>query len=114
MRTGATRACKAELHLVLCPWIIPYLEYSPVELDFQQGSTLYVVGEPFTSDPTKKIRLGAARIKDFGDAANFYASSSGTGILSFNYTFETVEVEKVDLKVEGHGGCISIIGVDVR
>lgn len=113
-RTGASRTCKGEVHVVLCPWIIPYSEYSPVDLDFQQGSTLYVVAEPFTSNPSKKIRLGTERVRDFGDAANYYASSSGTDILSFNYTFEVVEVDKVDLKVEGYGGCISIIGVDVR
>jgi len=38
----------------------------------------------------------------------------GTGIVTWNYTFETVEVENSVLLVEGYGACISIIGVDVR
>ncbi|MCK4481609.1 hypothetical protein KAU55_00170, partial [Candidatus Bathyarchaeota archaeon] len=99
--------------VILCPWILPFgVPTKPVALDFPQGSTLYVTAEPLTTDPTKYVRIGCERIADL--SADYYKTSSGTGILEFNYRFEVVEVGKVDLEVEGYGGCISVIGVDIR
>jgi len=100
--------------LILCPWIIPYDAYQPLSLDFPQGSTLYIVLEPLVDDPTKNVKLGKKRAVSFGDSTDYYSTATGTGILAWNYTFETVEVENCVLLMEGYGACISIIGVDVR
>jgi len=62
--------------------------------------------------PTKTIQLGYVRAWDLG--YNYYSIASGTGILSRNYTFESVEVSSCTLIISGLGGCISIIAVDVR
>ena len=103
------------ISVVFCPWILPYTEdYQPLTLDFPQGSTLYLTLEPLFSDPTKNVKVGKKRAVSFGDSTDYYYTASGTGILAANYTFETVEVEGCILQVSGFGGCISIIGVDVR
>jgi hypothetical protein len=83
-------------------------------MDFPQGSTMYVVLEPLNLNPTKNLKLGRVRGVSFGDSTDFYSTSSGTGIQSWNYTFETVEVSNCLLNISGEGGCISILAVDVR
>ena len=98
----------------ICPWIIPNSEDEPVELDFPDGSTIYIILEPLNSDPTKTIKLGKKRFVSFGDSTDYYSTASGTGILSWNYTFELVPVKNCILKIGGYGGCISVVGVDVR
>jgi hypothetical protein len=60
------------------------------------------------------LKLGFQRAWSFGDNTNYYSIASGTDILSWNYTFESVEVSSCLLLVSGYGGCISIIAVDVR
>lgn len=109
---GSTRTVSAVITILACPWIIGANEYEPFDLDFPQGSTLYLVLEPLSSDPTKNIKLGYVRAWDLG--YNFYSTASGTGILNWSYTFESVDVRQVALTIDGSGGCISIIGVDVR
>jgi hypothetical protein len=111
---ASSRNCRAYVDIILCPWILSDVDYEPVSLDFPQGSTLYVVLEPLGQNPTKYARVGKQRFMSFGDTSDYYASSSGTGILSFDYTFETVEVVNSILHVKGLGGCVSIIGVDAR
>jgi len=102
------------ISFILCPWIIPYGDYQPLTLDFPQGSTLYLTFEPLIEDPIKNVKLGKKRAVSFGDSTDYYGTATGTGILAWNYTFETVEVENCVLTVEGYGACISIIGADVR
>ena len=101
------------LNMVLSPWFL-IDEHQPLTLNFPQGSTLYLVAEPLWQDPTKTIKLGWKRFVSFGDATDFYSATSGTGIVSWNYTFESVDVASCALLVGGYGGCISIIAVDVR
>ncbi|MEM2177026.1 MAG: hypothetical protein QXN34_06840 [Archaeoglobaceae archaeon] len=112
--SGGARNVRAVIVVFACPWIIPstVFEYEPLSLSFPQGSTLYLVLEPLSSDPTKTVRLGYVRAWDLG--YNYYSTASGTGVLSWNYTFESVNVENAVLLVGGSGGCISIIAVDVR
>ncbi|MEM2568171.1 MAG: hypothetical protein QXH20_06870 [Candidatus Bathyarchaeia archaeon] len=110
--TGASKTVNAILTILICPWIFGSSEFEPFNLQFPQGSTLYLTLEPLSSDPTKTIKLGYVRAWDLG--YNYYSTASGTGILNWNYTFETVEVAHCVLTVSGNGGCISIIGVDVR
>ena len=114
--TGSEQNCRAVVSIIMCPWIIPDEEYNPVALDFPQGSTLYVFLEPLNDNPTKYVKIGKQRFVSFGEAMDYYASQSGTDILEFSYTFEVVEVEKSTamLRISGYGGCVSILGVDVR
>jgi hypothetical protein len=112
---GSSRDCGVYVEIVLCPWFLADVDYEPVSLDFPQGSTLYVTLEPLHDNTTTKyVRVGRTRFISFGDSTDFYGSSSGTGILSFSYTFEIVEVTNSVLMAKGLGGCISIIGVDFR
>jgi len=104
----------ASLFVVLCPWILADTDYEPLSLSFPQGSTLYVVMEPLTSNPTKTLKLGKPRFVSFGSATDYYSTVSGTDIVSWSYTFESVEVSACLLLFAGFGGCISIIAVDVR
>jgi hypothetical protein len=110
---SATKTVKAVINIVLCPWFL-IDSHQPISLNFPQGSTLYLVLEPLWQDPTKTIKLGWKRFVSFGDATDYYSTASGTGVLSWNYTFESVEVRSCALLVGGYGGCISIIAVDVR
>jgi hypothetical protein len=102
------------ISIVFSPWILPTSDSEPLTLDFPQGSTLYITTEPLFTNPTKSIKIGKVRAVSFGDSTDYYSTASGVGILSFSYTFETVEVGKCALMVSGFGGCISIVGVDVR
>ena len=110
---SAAYNARAVLNIALSPWFL-IDEHQPLTLNFPQGSTLYAVAEPLWQDPTKTIKLGWKRFVSFGDATDFYSTASGTGILPWNYTFESVEVGSCALLVGGYGGCISIIAVDVR
>jgi len=111
---GNSHTVRATVRIIICPWIIPNSEYEPVELDFPDGSTIYIILEPLNSDPTKTIKLGKKRFVSFGDSTDYYSTASGTGILSWNYTFELIPVKNCILKIGGYGGCVSVIGVDVR
>jgi hypothetical protein len=105
------------VNISLCysPWLLSAESmFEPVSLDFPQGSTLYVVGEPLSANPTKNIRVGKKRAVSFGSATDYYSAASGTDILSWSYTFEIVEVTNVVLVTDGWGGCVGAIGVDVR
>jgi hypothetical protein len=112
-QSNANTTCYVSI--VACPWILPYnTTIQPLTLNFPQGSTLYIVMEPLWQDPTKTLKLGKTRAVSFGDSTDYYSTASGTGIVSWNYTFESVNVASCSLFVGGYGGCISIIAVDVR
>ena len=111
---ASSQSVFASLYVVLCPWFLADTDYEPVNLSFPQGSTLYVVMEPLTSNPTKTLKLGKPRFVSFGSATDYYSTVSGTDIVSWSYTFESVEVSACLLLFAGFGGCISIIAVDVR
>lgn len=111
---GSSRTCRAYVDVMMCPWLLGDADYEPVSLDFPQGSTLYVILEPLNINPTKYARIGKVRFFSFGDDTDYYKSVSGAGILSLDYTFETVEVVNSILSVKGLGGCVSMIGVDIR
>jgi len=102
------------ISIVATPWLLASVANEPVTLDFPQGSTIYLILEPLDADPTKNVKLGKKRCVSFGDSTDYYSTGSGTGILSWNYTFETVKVGDVTLTVNGLGGCVSIIACDIR
>lgn len=112
--TGASQTCRAVITVIACPWFMGNAEHQPISLSFPQGSTLYLVTEPFTGDPAKTVKIGKKRFVSYGDTTDYYYTASGTGILTAAYTFEAVTVESCVLLVGGSGGCISVIAVDVR
>jgi len=99
---------------ILCPWILPPSDAEIVDLGFPQGSTLYLVLEPLRSNPIKYLKLGKRRAVSFGDLTDYYSTASGTDILTWNYTFEIIEVSNCLLLISGYGGCISTMACDIR
>jgi hypothetical protein len=112
--SGASQTVKACIIIIVSPWILGYSEGEVFNLNFPQGSTLYVVMEPLWNDVTKTVKIGKKRARTFGDSTDYYYTASGTGILNGSHTFESVNVANCVLLVSGYGGCISIIAVDVR
>jgi hypothetical protein len=101
--------------VVACPWILPGTStFEPMTLTIPQGSTIYLMLEPMHLNPTKTIKIGTVRAITFGDTTDFYSTSSGTNILTYNYTFQEVKNGAVLLYTYGLGGCIASIGVDIR
>lgn len=102
------------IYYVASPWLLSNTDYEPFAFSFPQGSTLYVTLEPLIDNTTFALKIGKKRAVSFGDSTDYYYASTGTGILSSYYTFETVEVGGCVLQTSGYGGCVSIIAVDVR
>jgi hypothetical protein len=102
------------ISIVFSPWILPTLASKVVSLSFPDGSTLYVTSEPLMANPTKNLKIGEGRGISFGDATDYYYTSSGIGILASTYTFEIVSLDGCIMVVYGYGGCVSSIAVDVR
>lgn len=100
--------------VIACPWILPSSVGDPVVETFSQGTTIYTTLNALFTDPTKNVYVGAVRGVDFGASFDYYTTSSGTGILAFSYVWDTLDTSQVSLYVVGMGGCIEIIGVDVR
>jgi hypothetical protein len=111
--TGATRTAVLSISAIICPWIIPTSEYEPITLEFPQGSTIYVLLEPFLSDPTKTLKIGSRVLLGSASTSSYY-TASGTGIVTASYTFEIVGVSGCVMTVSGYGGCITAVGVDIR
>jgi hypothetical protein len=111
---ASQKTVRGYISIVYGPWILTDTLMEPLSFSFPQGSTLYLMLEPLFRNPTKNIKLGKKRAVSFGDSTDYYSTGSGTNILSWNYTFEIVEVDDCVLVVEGYGGCISVVGVDMR
>ena len=112
--SGSNRTVKASIIIIVSPWIMGYTEGEILGLSFPQGSTLYLVLEPLWLNAAKTVKLGKRRARTFGDATDYYSIASGADILVWSYTFESIEVSNCILVVDGWGGCISVIAVDVR
>jgi hypothetical protein len=100
------------INIYACPWLLFGSNHEPVTLDFPQNSTLYLMLEPLDTNPTKSVKVGKKRAVSFGDSTDFYSTASGTGLLSFSYRFDIVQIATVTLYASGLGACISHIGVD--
>jgi hypothetical protein len=117
---------QVDITVYACPWILTASSYEPVTMDFSQGSTIYFMLEPLSGDITKFIGVGKKRAVSYGNSTDYYSTSSGTGLLSFSYTFENVAPNSTPLYVNGflatdpdlspYGGCgcVGFIGVDMR
>ena len=89
---SVSKTVQAYLSVVSSPYLLIDDETEIFTLDFPQGSTLYLVLEPFSRNPTKNVKIGKKRAATFGDSTDYYYTASGTGILDASYTFEMVEV----------------------
>jgi hypothetical protein len=102
--------------VVACPWILTAAlrnGHIPVTLDFSQQSTLYTNLGSFFYDTVKDAYLGVTKAVSFS-ASDFYAHGiAEVGILAFNYNFSSVNVFVASFIVDGLGGCIENIGVDI-
>ena len=97
------------------PWTLASSDsQAPIDLAFPQGSTAYLILEPLARNWTKTAKLGMVRAVSFGDSTNYYSTVSGTGILTWSYTYEAVDVAEPILVLSGYSGCISVISVDLR
>jgi len=112
---STAKTAQAYVSIICTPWICGDTAHEPLTLDFPPGSTVYVVLEPFTQDNANKtVGLGKQRAVSFGDNTDYYASSTGSGILQFSHTMDVTHVEGCRLLINGFGSCVGIIGVDVR
>jgi hypothetical protein len=105
---------EVSVSILFSPWILNSVDTQFVTLNFPRGSTIYLTLEPLVSDPSKTVKIGSKRAVSFGDTTDYYHTASGTGILNDSYTFETVDTTNCIVVSSGLGGCISIIGVDIR
>ena len=112
------RNANTEVHINIyaSPWLLLPTDSEIWTLDLPQGSTLYLLLEPTHNDPTKYVKLGKARAISFGDSTDYYSTSSGTGLLTWNYTSETLNPLGLVLvaSADALGGCISSMAIDVR
>jgi hypothetical protein len=103
--------------VIACPWILGDVPCSAVTLNFSQGSTVYAYVEPLFLNLTKTIGLGVKRAVSFGVGTDYYASSAGTGLISFSYTISLFDISSAPASSlftwSGTGGCIGAIAVDV-
>jgi hypothetical protein len=103
------------ISVIFCPWILSDITtHEPIDLNFPQGSTIYVMLEPLFTNPTKNLKIGKVRAISWGDTTDFYSTASGTNIVQHDYQFQEVKNGAVLLYTYGRGGCISSIGVDIR
>jgi len=107
-----SRDVRAYCRIVNSPWLLGDEQYEPIDLNVPPGSTIHIKAEPLFTDPDKSIALGKVRFLSFG--ADYYESVSGTGMITFSYTFDVVPREEMLLVCKGWGGCISMITVDIR
>jgi hypothetical protein len=109
-------SASAYASVVACPWILTTAlrnGHSPINIDSPQLSTLYANLGSLFYDSTKDAYIGMPKGVSFG-IGDFYAQgTTEIGILSFSYSFASVNVAYISFIVDGLGGCIENIGVDI-
>lgn len=117
-KRNSSTACV--ISVAACPWLLPSSSsttYEPVSLSFSQQSTVYINLAPFILDETKTLKLGRVRSRSFGDATDYFSTTSGIGLVSWSYTFTLVQVDDCSMFVYGTTSgceCVETIGVDAR
>jgi hypothetical protein len=103
------------LSIIACPWILPAIsqQHTPVALDFSQASNVQMILATLFLEVSKTAGIGKVKAITYG-VDDWYGSQSGTAIVSFAYTLDTVNVSGVYLIAGGIGGSIDAISVDVR
>lgn len=98
-----------------CPWILAagVPGHTPITQNVSQGSTLYLTVEPLFLDSTKVVGVGKVRAVSYGTATDYYGSTTATGIIGFSFTYESADTS-ISCSAYGLGGCIGILGVDLR
>lgn len=104
------------ISVIACPWILGDVVHTPITFNFSQGSTIYASFEPLFLNPTKFAAIGMPRAITFGAADDYYSSSSAVDIMLFTYTLDLFDIYSASnfFFVNGTGGCITLIGVDMR
>jgi hypothetical protein len=106
------------LSVAVSPWMCAgsiAQQYCPVStFSFPQGTTLYVVVEPFSAFLTKGVVFGRKHAVTIDTADDYYASFTGIGVVVGSYGFETQDPGKQFFVAYGCSGYISAIAVDVR
>jgi hypothetical protein len=102
--------------IIACPWILSAAapDIIPIDLDVSQGTTFYISLEPMMLNPAKFVGIGAVRAISFGDASDYYNSTTGTGLIQYAVTLDVYDTSSIDVYCYGFGGCIGYIGCDVR
>jgi hypothetical protein len=113
--TKDNAATTANLSVFACPWVMGSTsnQFPISNFTFSQNSTLYLVLEPYSGNATKFVGVGKTRLVSYGTATDYYGSTSGTGLITFSFTFQIVDVPTATVATDGVGSVISYIGVDV-
>jgi hypothetical protein len=111
-----TGGAMAYWSIIATPWLLTLAArngHSPVSLSFPQNSTMYVNLGSLYYDSTKDAHVGTPKGVSWG-TNDYYASGTvASGILAFSYTFTSVNVSLASWNVDGLGGCVENIGVDM-
>ena len=110
---GVSKNTKILVKYAISPWFAGDL-CEPVDFNFPQGSTLYIVSEPVFKNVSKDINIGFKRAIPFSADNNYFSTTTGTDRDTVNYTFNSVKVDTARLYISGVGNAISFIGVDIR
>jgi hypothetical protein len=102
------------ISIIACPWILSSSVYEPVAFDFSQGSTYYCTLNALFKDPTKFVGIGTPRGISFGSTYDYYSTTSATGLLTYSITMDIYDVTYLICQASGIGGCIEIVGADIR
>jgi hypothetical protein len=102
------------ISVIACPWLLTPTPSFPITTNFSQGSTVYVYLEPLYVNATKTAYVGAPRAITFGSSTDYYSTSGGTGLILWAYTMDIVDVSQNSPMINGLGGCVGIIAVDIR
>lgn len=123
IRVEFTGGKEAYLSVVACPWILttPMRVQKPLTFDFPQLTTFYAnLGSLFANDsrnsdgvPTKNAYLGNAKAVPYGISDYYVSAQSLSGALPFSYNFSSLCAPVAPWIVDGLGGCIENIGVDL-
>lgn len=105
--------------VISCPWLLPASDVEVFDINVPVGSTIYVsLADLALINISKTVALGRRIYIPIsgGMALTPYVwSTSGTSyIVTGSYTFESFRPEDLPLVVNGLGGAIAYIGVDVR
>jgi hypothetical protein len=112
---AADKTGRCYISIIYGPWILSdVVSFEPLTLDVAEGSTIYVTVEPLSRNTNTTVSIGKKRAASFGDATDYYYTNTGTGIKGVSYTFELTNSQDCVLVAYGMGGCITLVGVDLR
>lgn len=111
---AADKTVLLRMSYMFSPWIAGNYECECVAFDKATlQSTVHAVIEPLLADASGKyIKIGHEKVTDL--SPYYYASSTGTGIISASFTFDTIVPDCSSLFTYGEGAVVSFVAMDVR